>query len=34
MIDELITKRYTIDQATEAFEGLERGVLARGLIGF
>jgi S-(hydroxymethyl)glutathione dehydrogenase/alcohol dehydrogenase len=33
-IDELITKRYTIDEATEAFEDLEAGLLARGLIVF
>jgi S-(hydroxymethyl)glutathione dehydrogenase / alcohol dehydrogenase len=32
MIDELITRRYSLDQATEAFEDLESGVLARGLI--
>jgi S-(hydroxymethyl)glutathione dehydrogenase/alcohol dehydrogenase len=31
-IDELITRRYTLEQATEAFEDLEAGVLARGLI--
>ncbi|HEV8633198.1 MAG TPA: Zn-dependent alcohol dehydrogenase [Chloroflexota bacterium] len=33
-IDELITRRYTIGQATEAFEDLEQGRLARGLIVF
>jgi len=32
MIDELITRRYSLDQATEAFQDLEAGVLARGLI--
>jgi S-(hydroxymethyl)glutathione dehydrogenase/alcohol dehydrogenase len=32
MIDELITRRYTLDQATNAFQDLEAGVLARGLI--
>jgi S-(hydroxymethyl)glutathione dehydrogenase/alcohol dehydrogenase len=34
MIDELITRTYTIDEATEAFEDLEKGILARGLIVF
>jgi Zn-dependent alcohol dehydrogenase len=32
MIDELITRRYGLDEATEAFQDLEEGVLARGLI--
>jgi S-(hydroxymethyl)glutathione dehydrogenase/alcohol dehydrogenase len=31
-IDELITRRYGIDEATEAFQDLEAGTLARGLI--
>jgi S-(hydroxymethyl)glutathione dehydrogenase/alcohol dehydrogenase len=34
LIDELITKTYAPDQATEAFEDLEAGRLARGLIRF
>jgi len=33
-IDELITKTYSIEEATEAFEDLEKGLLARGLIVF
>jgi len=33
-IDELITRTYTMHEATEAFEDLEKGVLARGLIVF
>jgi S-(hydroxymethyl)glutathione dehydrogenase/alcohol dehydrogenase len=34
LLDELITKRYSIHEATEAFEDLEQGLLARGLIVF
>jgi Zn-dependent alcohol dehydrogenase len=33
-IDELITKRYSIDQANDAFRDLAAGELARGLIVF
>jgi NDMA-dependent alcohol dehydrogenase len=33
-IDELITRRYNIDQANEAFRDLEAGELARGLMVF
>lgn len=33
-IDELITKRYRLDQANEAFQDLAAGALARGLIVF
>jgi S-(hydroxymethyl)glutathione dehydrogenase/alcohol dehydrogenase len=33
-IDELVTRRYPIEEATRAFEDLEKGVLARGLIVF
>jgi Zn-dependent alcohol dehydrogenase len=32
MIDELITRRYGMNEATEAFQDLEAGTLARGLI--
>ncbi len=33
-LDELVTKRYPIDQANEAFEDLAGGQLARGLLVF
>ncbi len=33
-IDELVSKRYSIHEATQAFEDLEKGTLARGLIVF
>jgi len=33
-IDELITKRYDLDEANEAFRALAAGELARGLIVF
>ncbi len=33
-IDELITRRYSLDQANEAFRDLTAGELARGIIVF
>jgi Zn-dependent alcohol dehydrogenase len=33
-LDELITRRYKLDQVTEAFAAMERGEVARGVIQF
>ena len=33
-IDELITRRYALDEANEAFRALASGELARGLVVF
>ncbi len=33
-IDELITRRYALEEANEAFRALAAGELARGLIVF
>jgi Zn-dependent alcohol dehydrogenase len=33
-IDELITRRYALEEANEAFHALANGDLARGLIVF
>jgi S-(hydroxymethyl)glutathione dehydrogenase/alcohol dehydrogenase len=33
-LEGMVTKRYTIDQAPQAFEDLEKGLNARGVITF
>ena len=33
-LDEMITKKYKIEDINECFDALERGELARGLISF
>jgi S-(hydroxymethyl)glutathione dehydrogenase/alcohol dehydrogenase len=33
-LDDLITRRYSIDEANEGFQDLAAGALARGLIVF